>query len=359
MDVTGTSTPSGITLAAERSGAWLDAVRAGVEEELAALLHLPRESRLDPRWGYALAAVRAYALRPAKRIRPALVEAGWALARDDAAVPGAVRRFGAGIEVLHTFLLVHDDVADAAVERRGGAALHRLLAPGRAGEDLAVVVGDHLFARAVDAMLGCGARRAAAVVRYYLGVCRETAAGQYLDLALTRVPIADVSLFETLRVALLKTARYGFVAPLACGARLAGAPSGRLAALERLGRHVGLAFQLRDDLLDLFGDARLIGKQSARDVARRKPTFPVVAAYARASAPARRELDALWASPDDDAPAARVRALVDAHGGRVATERVIARASETARRTLAALPDAGGIRAALDHLVGSLAGRAA
>src|SRR5262245_9163513 len=167
---------------------WLQAVHREVEAALAELFELPDEASLDPRWTLAMERAREYALRPAKRVRPALVVAGYTLARGSRAVPEGLWRFAAGLELLPTFLLIHDDVADQAPLRRGGPALHHLLGPGRAGEDLAVVVGDHLFSRSLEAMLGSGMWRAWEASRYYLGVCRHTAAGQYLDLDLARAP---------------------------------------------------------------------------------------------------------------------------------------------------------------------------
>src|SRR6185312_1095173 len=112
-----------------------------------------------------------------------------------------VLRFAAAVELLHTFLLVHDDVADRAETRRGAAALHCILAHGRKGEQLAVVAGDHLFACAVEAMLASGLPGAPAATAFYLGVCRETAVGQYLDLEVTRAPLGSVTLFQTMRIA--------------------------------------------------------------------------------------------------------------------------------------------------------------
>ncbi|WP_224243013.1 polyprenyl synthetase family protein [Hyalangium gracile] len=342
--------------------AWLHTVQHQVEAALEELFVLPDEASLDARWARAMERTRAYALRPAKRVRPALVLAGHSLARGSLTVPSGLWRFAAGLELLHTFLLIHDDVADQAELRRGGAALHRLLAPGRAGEDLAVVVGDHLFARSLEAMLGSGLRGASEASRYYLAVCRHTAAGQYLDLELSRAPLSEVTLFQTLRVAHLKTARYGFCAPLVCGAMLAGADAELCETLERVGRHVGLAYQLRDDLIGLFGDERLSGKSADGDFVQGKRTFPVLAAYTRAPAEAREELERLWALPPEakDAEAlARARALVEEHGGRAACERLVERASRAGRRALQALPDRGGVRELLDTLITRLARRAA
>jgi len=342
--------------------AWLRMVQGQVESSLAELFELPDEASLDPRWSQAMERTRQYALRPAKRVRPALVLAGYSLARGSLQVPTGLWRFAAGLELLHTFLLIHDDVADQAELRRGGPALHHLLGAGRAGEDRAVVVGDHLFARSLEAMLSSGLRGASEASRYYLAVCRHTAAGQYLDLELSRAPLAEVTLFQALRVASLKTARYGFSAPLVCGAMLAGGGVELCEALERVGRHVGLAYQLRDDVIGLFGDERVAGKAADGDFVQGKRTLPVLAAYTRAPASAREELEQLWALPPeakDAAALARARALVEEYGGRAACERLVERASRSGRRALHALPDQGGVRDLLDTLITRLAHRAA
>lgn len=342
--------------------AWLRLVQERVEAALGELLELPDEAGLDARWARALEQARAYVSRPGKRVRPALALAGYALAKGSTRVPPGLWRFAAGLELLHAFTLIHDDVADRADLRRGRPALHHLLAPGRAGEDLAVVVGDHLFARSLEAMLACGLPGAPRVVRYFLGVCRHTAVGQFLDLDLARVPLSEVSLFRALRVAHLKTARYGFCAPLVCGAMLAGGDAALLAGLERLGRHLGLAYQLRDDLLGLFGDPCVSGKPADTDYAQGKRTFPVLAAYVRATPEVREELERLWALPaarKDEAALRRARELVEHWGGRAACERGVERASRSALRVLRALPDAGGVRDLLDALITRLARRAA
>jgi geranylgeranyl diphosphate synthase type I len=342
--------------------AWLRMVQSQVESSLAELFELTDEASLDPQWTQAMERTRQYALRPAKRVRPALVLAGYSLARGSLKVPTGLWRFAAGLELLHTFLLIHDDVADQAELRRGGPALHHLLGAGRAGEDLAVVVGDHLFARSLEAMLSSELRGASAASRYYLAVCRHTAAGQFLDLKLEHAPLSQVTLFQALRVAHLKTARYGFSAPLVCGAMLAGGDAPLRKALERVGRHVGRAFQLRDDLIGLFGDERAAGKAADGDFVQGKRTFPVLAAYVRAPAHARKELERLWSLPPEakDAEAlAQARALVEQYGGRAACERLVERASRMGRRALHALPDQGGVRDLLDTLITRLAHRAA
>ncbi len=94
--------------------AWLKLVQARVEGSLVELLELPDEAGLDARWTSVLAQAREYALRPTKRVRPAMLLAGYCLARGTPTVPAGLWRFAAGFELLHTFLLIHDDVADWA-----------------------------------------------------------------------------------------------------------------------------------------------------------------------------------------------------------------------------------------------------
>jgi geranylgeranyl diphosphate synthase type I len=328
-----------------------------LEHTLRSLLSLEDEAGIDPRWARALVEMRAYALRPAKRVRPTLVVAGWALASGTLAqgIPAGVRDFAAGLELLHTFMLVHDDVADRAATRRGGPTLHRILSPGKTGEDLAMVMGDHLYARAVEVMLGTGLPASMAATLYMMSVCRHTAAGQYLDLDLSRVPLDEVNLFQTLKVAHLKTAKYGFVAPLLTGAMLGGAQPALIELLERVGRQVGMAFQLRDDLIGLFGDDKLAGKDGGGDFIEGKRSFPVVAAWTKADTAGRRALESLWHGPRGVQHLNQARELVRRYGGDAATERVIARLTRGARRSLASVPSSGsGAGAVLDGLMAKL-----
>lgn len=342
------------------AGEVLDRLRSDVDEALEELLNIADETGLDPLWGAAQQTVKAYALRPAKRVRPVLLLAGYALAKGELRVPPGLVQFAAGLELLHTFLLVHDDIADRATERRGGPALHLMLGAGKAGEDLAVVAGDHLYSRALEAMLASGLPRAAEAVRYMLAICRHTAVGQHLDLELSRAPLPNVTLFQALKVANLKTAKYGFVAPLVCGAMLAGAEKSLVSALERVGRHAGVAFQLTDDLLGLFGDDRQIGKAGGGDYFEAKRTFPVLAAWTRADDAGRERLEALWSLTHKDAAGlSAARAEVLRHGGKAATERAIARAHRRVSRSLELLPEAGGVRRLIEGFFTTLSRRTA
>jgi geranylgeranyl diphosphate synthase type I len=167
-----------------------------------------------------------------------------------------------------------------------------------------------------------------------------------------------VSVACALRVAKLKTARQGFCAPLPCGAMLAGADSALQLRMARVGDQAGLAWQLRQDVSCLFENARPSGMVGDCDFTQGRRSFPVVAAWSRATPEARRELEALWALPPerkDEATRNRARRLVDEAGGRVATERLVERASRGAVRVLETLPNPNGLRDLLRALVGQLA----
>jgi geranylgeranyl diphosphate synthase, type I len=294
------------------------------------------ELTLDNQWLEARKHIQEFTMRPGKRVRPSLVALGYLLAQPrllTAEIPMSVVQFSVGIELLHTFMLVHDDVADRAETRRGGQALHLLLGAGRLGEDLAIVAGDHLYARAFEAMFSSPVPSAAKTAQYMLKICRHTAVGQHLDLTVSATPLAEVTLFQTLKIAQLKTARYGFVAPLVCGARLGGAGGGLVQLLERLGRMAGLAYQLQDDLIGLFGNDALAGKLGGADFFEGKRTFPLLAAWTRADEVGRQRLEKLW-QHKNPAQLFEAREAVRFYGGVAATQRVIARMTRNALKVL-------------------------
>lgn len=307
--------------------------------------HLVRAMQLqdgvnDAAWLRCRQMLDEYAIRPAKRIRAGLLYAGFKSAWRDDVIPDEMWRFAAAIELLHTFMLVHDDIADRSDVRRNGVALHKALAPSdpRKADNLGVVAGDYLFARAVELMLDTKLSFAPDVTRYYMEICRQTAAGQYLDLHLEDIPLKEVSLFQTMRVAQLKTARYGFVAPLVAGAKLAGADAAEQQLLERIGRLLGLSYQFVDDLIGMFGDSSVTGKPADSDFLEGKRTFPVVAAYVRADAATRSELDALWNAPKRNAgDLDKARSLITTAGGKTATQRVIQSTQRSARTLIGKL----------------------
>ena len=347
-------------LACQMSPQWIESIRAQVDSRIAAALPALDEAGIDARWRQALDKTKTYALRGGKRFRPALLFSSYVLTKGDGTLSDGVWQFATAVELLHTFLLIHDDVADRSDTRRGGPALHLALADGKLGTDLAVVMGDQLFARAIELMLASSLPNVSRVVSYYLAICRQTAAGQFLDLDAAAQPLSRVTVFQTLKIAQLKTARYGFVAPLVAGAMLGNVLTARTEVWERVGRNLGLAYQLRDDLMGLFGESAVVGKPGDGDFYEGKRTFPVVAAFLRSQASARAELEALWSAPDKTPEMLeRARALIQDNGGREAAERVIDRATRRASEALAQIPETLGHREFIANLIHGLQHRVA
>ena len=135
---------------------WLQSVRMRVDETLGQVLKASELPLGDSRWTHALGKVEEYVARPGKRLRPALLMLGYGIVDAKTEFPLPLLRFAAAVELLHAFMLVHDDIADGAETRRGGPALHRVFGHDKRSEDLGVVLGDYLFAYAIEVMLSSG-----------------------------------------------------------------------------------------------------------------------------------------------------------------------------------------------------------
>ena len=222
--------------------AWLSLVQAQVRTALAEALVLPDEGRLDEGWSQALGQLRGLVARPAQRLRPALLLAGYCLARGSTTVPPGLWRFVAGLELMHTCRHVHAEVMEsgrggecAGVRAaRGGAPLHARLAPEPTGAHLAVVVGDHLFARAMEVMMEAEVPGALEAAQYCLRLERTTAAGHFRQ-EQGGVLAEQGGVWRAFRLAQLRAVREGLASALVCGAMLAGAEDGLRLLLARVG----------------------------------------------------------------------------------------------------------------------------
>ncbi|MFF2024704.1 polyprenyl synthetase family protein [Streptomyces sp. NPDC058171] len=305
-----------------------------------------------------------FTLDGGKRLRSQFL--WWALrscgAPADAVDPAL--RLAAGLELLQTCALVHDDLMDGSPLRRGRPAVHTALrdryGPGarHAGADFgtsaAVLVGDLALAWADDVV---GETDLPPAVRgpvraQWRALRTEMVAGQYLDLH-GQVTGAR-SRAQALRVARLKSALYTVERPLALGAALAGAGDEVTRALCAAGRCAGIAFQLRDDLLGTFGDPADTGKPSGEDIREGKLTYLTAVGRARAEACGDRAavsvLDAALGAPDlSAADLQRVRTTLVMTGARDVVEARIDHLAELARRHLATAEPAGS-PGALAHL---------
>ncbi|MFD3729127.1 polyprenyl synthetase family protein [Streptomyces sp. NPDC058671] len=273
----------------------------------------------------------------------------------------AALRVGAALELLQTCALVHDDVMDGSTLRRGRPALHTdvrdrydgAASPTRVarfGDAAAILAGDLALVWADDVVAETPLDRWTATVvrRLWSDMRTEMVAGQFLDLhgQLT----GSRSQPRALRAACLKSAMYSVERPLALGAAVAGADGRTIRALCAAGRRVGMAFQLRDDLDDVFGDPRRTGKTCGGDIREGKPTYLVALAVARAEATGDRPaLTVLKRALRDEGltPAGldEVRDVLVRTGARAAVESKIDRLSAQGLRHFdgAALdPEAGG-----------------
>jgi octaprenyl-diphosphate synthase len=202
----------------------------------------------------------------AKRLRPLLTIAAARICggRDDAGL-----KLAAAVEFIHTATLLHDDVVDSSQLRRGRVAAHLIW-----GAPSSVLVGDFLFARAFELMVGAGSMPALEILAR---ASRVIAEGEVLQL--TRAHDLDLSQEVYLDIIRAKTAEL-FAAAAEAGAVSAGARPDRARALRRYGQDVGLAFQLVDDALDYSGDSVTLGKNPGDDFREGKATLPLLLAMA-------------------------------------------------------------------------------
>ncbi|CAL9440351.1 family 2 encapsulin nanocompartment cargo protein polyprenyl transferase [Streptomyces sp. Tu 3180] len=278
---------------------------------------------------------------PGKAIRPALVLAAASALGGPEARTAAVRA-AAAVELVHNFTLLHDDVMDRDATRR-----HRPTAWTLFGDADAILAGDTLQALALR-LLAEDTHPAAPAAAARLADCVvELCAGQHADTAMERRGPGEVTLAETLAMAEAKT---GALLGCACaiGALYAKAGDADVAALDAFGREAGLAFQLIDDVIGIWGDPRRTGKPAGADLAARKKSLPVVAALASGT-PAAAELAVLYARAHREEDLERITLTVERAGGRdwaqaEAADRMARAMQEVAR----AVPDpeaAGGLLA--------------
>ncbi|MBM7785916.1 polyprenyl synthetase family protein [Tenggerimyces flavus] len=283
------------------------------------------------------------ALDGGKGLRPAFCHAGYVAAagRSAGALDGDLVRAGAALELLHTFALIHDDVMDGSPLRRGRPSVHAALAAThrehgwrgevrRVSEGMAVLVGDVAFTLAHR--LAAEFRPAAS--RIWHRLCGDLMIGQYLDLhgSATGNPTVD----HAAAVAVLKSAHYTVLGPLRLGYALSGSPTFP-DGLSQYGLLLGEAFQLRDDLLGVFGDSAETGKPVGEDLRNGKPTRLLAIATERATGALEQRILKRVGDPelsDDDVD--ELVEVVESTGAQAEVEYLI---SQAVRRSVTALED--------------------
>ena len=275
----------------------------------------------------------------------------------------------ASLELLHASALVHDDYMDASDVRRGRPATHRAFErihrehgwpanPEQYGASAAILLGDLLLSWSDELLRTCGlpAERVLDALGYFDLTRSEVVAGQFLDVSAQARGAADVDTAMT--VLRYKSAKYSIERPLHIGAALAGASAEQITQLSRFGLPLGEAFQLRDDLLGVFGDPAVTGKPAGDDLVEGKRTVLVSLALDALPGPEAKALDtALGTALDPDQVATLCR-LIEESGARQQVEGVITELTDRSLSALAAAEISDRARGVLEGLAGQVTQRA-
>ncbi|MFG2833091.1 polyprenyl synthetase family protein [Streptomyces sp. NPDC048434] len=317
--------------------------------------------------------VRDIALRGGKRLRAQFLWWGWRVCGGPADGAEKALRLAAALELIQTCAVVHDDVMDGSPVRRGARAAHEDFAqqhaaagmrgsPASFGTAGAVLAGDLALAWADDLLTatalasGQGAR----LHQEWCAMRSEMVAGQYLDMRAAAT--GSTALDQAMRIACLKSALYTIERPLSLGAALAGASDRTTGVLRSAGRCAGIAFQLRDDILGVFGDPLRTGKPADDDLQAGKLTYLRAVALRLADESGDAAAATALRTPGPTLTGTQVqdaRAALENSGARRIVEARISRLVHLSERRLAVLPGEPTAVAALGSLVRTAAGVAA
>lgn len=247
--------------------------------------HLSRISNLLSK------SINEFLLRPGKRIRPILFISGY-LGFAKKEVPGLYTS-AIAIELLHDFMLVHDDIIDKSDLRRGKPSMHTLLNNHLKkfkgikfnGQDLSIVVGDVMYAMAIHAFLAINEdwERKEKALRKFIEAALYTGSGEFIELLCSTKNLKRLTKQDIEHIYDYKTSIYTFSCPLSSGAILAGANTKEVNNLFKIGLYLGRAFQIKDDILGMFSDEEKIGKSSLTDLQEAKKTMLIWYAYNNAT----------------------------------------------------------------------------
>jgi geranylgeranyl diphosphate synthase type I len=345
-------------------------LRTRVEKALAGFLGQQRTllTSIDPALAEVADAIDRFVLGGGKRLRPAFAYWGHrgAGGRDAPEVVAAV----AALEFLQASALMHDDLMDGSDTRRGEPAIHRRFAgihaeqawrgsPEAFGAGSAILLGDLCLAWSDELLRVSGLDPATQQrAREVFDLMRtELIAGQYLDLHAQAA--GDITLHRASTVARYKSAKYTVERPLLLGAAIADAPEPVRLVYSAYGLPLGEAFQLRDDILGVFGDSARTGKPAGDDLREGKRTYLVAAALEAAGPATAHRLRSALGNPDlDDADVAELREIITTTGALHRTEQRITGLTAMALAALAEVTLAHDATAALTDLAHAATSRA-
>ena len=234
-----------------------------------------------------------------KRVRPVLMLLAYNMYKED---PERILMPACALETYHNYTLLHDDLMDNADVRRGVPTVHR-----KWDANTAILSGDSMLVLAYHRMLQCDADKQPEVMSLFTETALEIGEGQQYDMEFEKRN--DVTEAEYIEMIRLKTSVL-LACALKIGAILAGASSEDADNLYKFGEQIGLAFQLQDDLLDVYGDPKVFGKAVGGDITCNKKTYMLINAFQRANDNQRAELDR-WVTAKDFDRNEKVAAVTD------------------------------------------------
>ena len=302
--------------------------------------------------------IKEFICRPGKRIRPILFCIGYL--GFSGKTPSGLYRSALSLELLHDFMLVHDDIIDKSDTRRGSPSMHALLnqylGSGKNikfdGEDLAIVIGDVMYAMGLDAFLAVkeNPRRKENALRKLISAALYTGSGEFIELLLGAKPLENVSREDIYKIYDYKTANYTFASPLTMGSTLAGAQAGQTKKLYAYGMLLGRAFQIKDDIIGTFGEEKDTGKSNLTDIKEAKRTLLIWHAFNHSSEKDRlaikRIMDGNFSNKTE---LLRIRGIIIKSGALVYAENQIRDLSCKAKIKLAELKMKAAYKQALDN----------
>jgi geranylgeranyl diphosphate synthase type I len=231
--------------------------------------------------------IKEYISRQGKRVRSTLVVLSY-LGYAKTPKPGLYTS-ALALELLHNFMLIHDDIIDRSALRRGKPAMHTMLDSHLSayhnlkfnGSDLGIVIADVIYAMAIDAFLEIRENPAykEAALKKFVEAAIFTGSGEFIEMLAGAKPIDKIAMKEIYKIYDLKTAYYTFCSPLTVGALLAGASPAQIESLIEYGINVGRAFQINDDILDMFATETQTGKSEMTDIKESKKTVLIWHAF--------------------------------------------------------------------------------
>lgn len=303
----------------------LNRIRKKIEAELASFArHIDKAYSLTRISPLLSKSIKDFMLRPGKRIRPILFVIGYlGFAKKEAR---GLYTSAIAIELLHDFMLVHDDIIDKSDLRRGKPSMHSLLNNHLKkypdikfnGQDLSIVVGDCMYAMAIHAFLSINEEkeRKEKALRKFIEAALYTGGGEFIELLASTKELKKITKREIENIYDYKTSFYTFACPLASGAILAAADKRDVNNLFQIGMYLGRAFQIKDDILGMLGEEDKIGKSSLTDLQESKKTLLVWHAYNNVDKKQKALMESIFSKTKvDRQDLVNMRAIISDSGG--------------------------------------------